>query len=396
MHSHGETVPQATQPPAPPPSAARPGAHRVIFVDLARALAVALMVQGHTLEALLDRAYQSAPWYSAWVFQRGLTSCLFLTLSGFTFSVATLRHWKNHTHPSRTMASRIRRFGFFVLLGYALHFPAARFADLSALADDRWRSFLAVNVLQLIGVSLILLQLLVLVCRTPRMFRTAAFAGAALVAVATPWAWATDWSLRLPLWAAAYLSPATGSTFPLTPWAAYVLLGAGLGQVYQRWGAAHLDLFANRFLFGAGAVMVVAASTFSRLPFEPFGPTDFWSTSPNQFLLRAGWVLCVLGVIAYFSRRLAHLPHVFGAMAQESLLIYFVHLCIVYGSIWNLGLKSYVGASLSLGRASLVVVAMVACMTLLAWGWNWAKHAHGRVARVVSYAALGYLVWALR
>ena len=354
------------------------------------------MVQGHTLDALLARAYQSAPWYSAWVYQRGLTSCLFLVLSGFTFSVATRRHWSSHTHLSRKAVSRIRRFGFFVLLGYALHFPAGHFAELRGLSDQRWRSFLAVNVLQLIGVSLILLQLLVPLCRTPRKFAVAAFAGCALLAVATPWAWATNWAVRLPLWVAAYLSPATGSTFPLMPWAAYVLLGAGLGQVYQRWGAANLDRFGNRFLLGTGAAMVVAANIFGRLPFEPFGPTDFWSNSPNQFLLRAGSVLLALGVIAHFSRRLDRLPHVFGALAQESLLIYFIHLCIVYGSVWNLGLNSYFGARLSLGRGALVVLALVGSMTLLAWGWNWSKHAHARIARLVSWTVLAYLVWVLK
>jgi uncharacterized membrane protein len=395
MRSDSETLPNAPLAPATLTPAIRPGARRVIFVDLARALAVALMVQGHTLDALLDRAYQSEPWYGAWLFQRGLTSCVFLMLSGFAFSVATTRRWSSHTRLSWTAVSRIRRFGFFVLLGYALHFPASRFSTLSAAGDEAWRSFLAVDVLQLIGVSLILLQVLVLLCRTPRMFGAAAFAGCAILAAATPLAWAADWPARLPQWIAAYLSPAAGSLFPLIPWTAYVLLGAGLGQIYNRWGAAHLGMFANRFLLGAGAAMVVAAIVFARLPLEPFGPTDFWSTSPNLFLLRAGAVLVGLGVIAHFSRRLAHLPHIFAAMAQESLLVYFVHLCIVYGSVWNLGLGAYVGVSLSLGRIALVVAGLVGCMTALAWGWNWCKHAHGRVARLVTYAVLAYLVWYL-
>lgn len=395
MRSNGEIPPKTTLGPAPLTPATKPGAHRVIFVDLARALAVALMVQGHTLDALLARTYQSEPWYGAWAFQRGLTSCLFLMLSGFAFSVATKRHWSSHTHLSWAAVSRFRRFGFFVFLGYALHFPAGRFAELGASSDEAWRSFLAVNVLQLIGVSLILLQLLVLLCRTPRIFGAVALAGCALLAAATPWAWAAHWSAHLPPSIAAYLSPATGSSFPLIPWAAYVLLGAGLGRVYSRWGAAHLVMFGNRILLGAGAAMVVGANVFGRLPFEPFGPSDFWSTSPNQFLLRAGSVLIGLGVIVHISRRLAHLPHIFAAMAQESLLVYFVHLCIVYGSVWNLGLKSHFGASLSLGRAALVVAALVGCMTVLAWGWNWFKHAHGRVARLVAYATVAYLVWIL-
>ncbi len=353
------------------------------------------MVQGHVLEALLDRTYESRPWFGAWVFQRGLTSCLFLMLSGFAFSVTTSRRWGSHSRLSWASMLRFCRFGFFVLLGYGLHFPAARFVELSGLSDERWRSFLAVDVLQLIGVSLILLQLLVLLLRTSRIFGALTFTGCAVLPVATTHAWATDWWAWLPTRMPAYLSPATGSQFPLIPWTAYVMLGAGLGQIYSHWGAAHLGAFTNGLLLGGGATLVVAANVFSRVPFEPFGPSDFWSTSPNQFLLRAGSVLIVLGLIAHLSRRLAHLPHIFAALAQESLLIYFVHVCIVYGSVWNLGLLSYVRAPLSLGQAAVVVGALVAAMAGLALAWNWCKHAHGRLARFVTFAVLAYLTWSL-
>jgi heparan-alpha-glucosaminide N-acetyltransferase-like protein len=371
---------------------ARAGAHRVIFVDLARAIGVALMVEGHTLDALLASSYRAGPVFSAWVFQRGLTSCLFLLLAGFAFSVATARHWNSHVRLTRQSFARVRRFAFFVVLGYALHFPAAHYGELRTIGDLQWRSFLAVDVLQLIGVSLLLLQALVLVTRTPQAFTIAASALCALLAVATPWAWATDWQTQLPLPIAAYLSSATGSQFPVIPWSAYVMLGAALGQIYGRWGAANLAAFANRFLLGAGAAMMVAASVFGRLPVAPFGSSDFWSTSPNQFLLRAGCVLLFVGLIAHLSQLLSFLPHVFGALAQESLLVYFVHLCIVYGSVWNVGLYATIGPTLSLPAVALTVVALVASMMLLAAVWNWCKHAHPRMARIISIgtvAALG-------
>ena len=104
-------------------------AHRVIFIDLARAVAVFLMVQGHTVSALLAPEYRSGRLFDLWVFQRGLTSCLFLLLSGFAFSIATSRHWPSHIRPSRAVVKRLVRFSLFILLGYALHFPAARFAQ---------------------------------------------------------------------------------------------------------------------------------------------------------------------------------------------------------------------------------------------------------------------------
>ena len=370
-------------------------AHRVIFIDLARTIAVLFMVQGHTLDALLAPAYRQGPLFRVWVFQRGLTSCTFLLLSGFAFSIATSRHWAAHRGLSWRAVRRVRRFALFVLLGYALHFPVSRFADLSAVTAERWRSFLAVDVLQLIGTTLIAVQLLVVAARTERRFTVTAFALCALVAVATPRAWAIDWTRWLPVGLASFLSPAWGSQFPLFPWAAFVLLGAGLGQVYGHWGAAPLRAFANRYLLGAGAAMLAAAAVGSQLPWQPFGPSDIWSSSPNQFLLRAGSVLLVLGAVAHLSRGMSRLPHVFVAVAQESLVIYFVHLCIVYGSIWADGLRQRLGTTLPPGRAALVVLTIITAMTILAWAWNWYKHAHPKRARLLSVVVGGWMVWEL-
>ena len=77
----------------------------------------------------------SGTWYDIWQFQRGLTSCLFLLLSGFAFSIATARHWSSHQHLSRRVVVRTRRFLLFVFLGYMLHFPVATFGDLAHATD---------------------------------------------------------------------------------------------------------------------------------------------------------------------------------------------------------------------------------------------------------------------
>src|SRR4029434_2748382 len=79
-----------------PPGGAGGQSRRVIFIDLARALATVFMLYGHTVAALLAPQYQTGTWFEIWVFQRGLTSCLFLLLSGFAFSIATSKHWASH------------------------------------------------------------------------------------------------------------------------------------------------------------------------------------------------------------------------------------------------------------------------------------------------------------
>jgi uncharacterized membrane protein len=227
--------------------------------------------------------------------------------------------------------------------------------------------------------------------RSRGAFTVIAFTLAALILAAAPAVWRVDWSGRLPLALSSYLSSSSGSLFPLFPWAAFVLLGAGIGQLYARWGAAHLRAFANRGMLLPGAVLVAVAANMSLGPAATGGPEQ-WNWLPGQFLLRIGACLIILGIVAHASDRVGQLPRVFGAVAQESLLIYFVHLCVVYGSVWNRGLYRYYGEALSLPTTMLTVVAVVVPMIAMAWYWNGLKHARPGVARWVSIAAGALLV----
>jgi uncharacterized membrane protein len=194
-----------------------------------------------------------------------------------------------------------------------------------------------------------------------------------------------DWTARLPLSIASYLSPAAGSQFPLFPWSAHVLLGAAMGQWYMRWGTAWLDWYANVALFAPGLALVTLAFVVDTLPASLVG-VGAWESVPNQVALRMGASLILLALIARASQRITRLPHVFGAFAQETLLIYFVHLCIVYGSVWNRGLTQTYGPTLGPGQTVLVVVLLLAAMFGLALYWNWWKHTRPRLARWTAVA----------
>jgi uncharacterized membrane protein len=367
-------------------------AHRVIFIDLARALAVVFMLYGHAVDALLAVDYRAGTLYDVWQFQRGLTSCLFLLLSGFAFSIATARHWAAQVLISAGLVKRVRRFALFILLGYALHVPVYHLRELATATEPQWRTFLSVDVLQLIGATFLGVQLLVMMTRRPAVFMRVTLALAFVIALATPLLWSVEWTRWLPLGLAAYLSPAIGSQFPLTPWAAFVLVGAGLGQIYARWGAAHLAAYANRVLLLPAAALVGLSAVVPVIPGVTTGAAGF---IPAQVLLRTGACLLILGAIAHVSRLMTRLPHVFGAVAQESLLIYFMHLCLVYGSIWNVGLAQIYGMTRTPRQMLVIVVLLVAAMTGLAWYWNWWKHTRPRAARWTSVAAGAVLLYKL-
>jgi hypothetical protein len=245
-----------------------------------------------------------------------------------------------------------------------------------------------VDVLQVIGVTFIVVQGLVMATRTQRLFARVSMLLAVLAVVASPLASRVEWTRVLHPAAAAYLTPASGSLFPILPWGGFILLGVSLGQLYAHRGASTLRQYATWVLIVPGLCLAAVSGVLRQYQDALFGgPLGY---VPGDMFLRAGVCLLILGGIAHLTRRLTRLPHVFGAVAQESLVVYFVHLLIVYGSIWNQGLAGWFALALSPLQLLPIVATLIVGMVLLAWQWNWWKHAHPRIARGIAFA-----VWAL-
>ena len=83
----------------------------------------------------------------------------------------------------------------------------------------------------------------------------------------------------------------------------------------------------------------------ARAPWHPLGETHFWTTSPSQFLMRAGLVCLVVSALAMITLRFRPRVQALEALAQASLAVYIIHICLVYGSPFNTGLRQLVGAT---------------------------------------------------
>src|SRR5581483_1749130 len=359
---------------------------RLVQVDLVRVIAMALMVQGHTLDVLLLPSYQSAGWYSVWEFCRGFTAPPFLLLSGFSFALATIRKFDEHTSISPKVWARLRKFAFFVLLGYSMHFPVHSVGDLRYASTSSWASFLQVDVLQTIGFSLIGLQLLVLALRNKTRFAIATIGGSLLIAFTTPLLWNSGTVNALPLALRSALIGTGGSLFPILPWCSYVLLGAGLGTIYLT-VARSSNLMLKAFVPVGLALMYVGLHS-EQLAHAIYGEPNFWPTTPHLFITRIGFVLAVLGIGTFALPKLQSSATTLRALAEESLLVYFIHVDLLYGSVWNRGLRNYLGGSLTFVQAYCWVIVMVAAMTALALYWNRAKKTHPLHSRALRTAVI--------
>lgn len=359
---------------------------RILAIDLARVFAILFMIQGHTLHVLLAPQYRQGQFFDLWLYLRGLTAPVFLSLAGCSFFVVTMRMLaKAPSDMSKKVFRRIRRFTAFVGLGYLMHMPARSFWDLQYVDDSLLQSWYQVDVLQCIGVTLIAMQLLALVARTPQRYVVACIAVGSAIVLATPLTWSTSWN-HLPGFASAYLNGNSGSLFPLFPWAGYVFMGASIGYLFVTQPSGTTI----RVTAIAAIVAILAGNLLQRMPWSVYGSIDYWKSSPNLFLIRFGAICLIMTAISAFLRwfPIPSLP-LAQKLASESLIAYIAHIAILYGTSWTIGLRQVMGESLNPLQTTMFIILMIVVSCMIAIGWNISKQKLPPLVRTVFDPILG-------
>ena len=344
------------------------------------------MIQGHTLHVLLAPQYRQGTFFDLWLYFRGLTAPVFLALAGCSFFVVTMRMFaKSPSDMSSKVLRRLRRFTAFVGLGYLMHMPARSFSDLQYVDSAGLQSWCQVDVLQCIGVTLIAMQLLALVARTPQRYVIACIAAGSAIVLATPLTWSTSWN-HLPGFFSAYLNGNSGSLFPLFPWAGYVFMGASLGYLFVTQPSAT----SIRVSMIVAAIAILAGNVLQQMPWHLYGPIDYWKTSPNIFLIRFGAICLIMTAIGAALRwsPITSLP-LAQRLASESLIAYIAHIAILYGTSWTIGLRQVMGETLNPIQTMMFIALMIVVSCMIAIGWNVSKQKLPPLARAALNPILG-------
>jgi uncharacterized membrane protein len=322
-------------------------AQRARVLDVLRLLAIFQMVQGHTIDAVLDPAYRSGLVHGLWQGARGLTSVAFLFLAGVGFAFAT-RTERGRSPQAR--ARRMRRAGMLIAVGYALRAPfvALLIGDATEQAAAL-QAAVVIDVLQCIGVTLLVLEGLRVATTDDKSRVFATVALGALLLVLGPFASELDPSGPLrPL--LAFFTSNGGSLFPLVPWAGHALLGAAIGPLFfestsESRGMQQMRLVLRLSVLG-GALVALGMALASA-----------GQSSLGQ-LARLGSVLLVAALLVPFDTLFARWPSWLMSLAQHSLLIYLLHVVLAYGQ--GIGLSAVVGRTLAPWPSIFVAVAMLA------------------------------------
>lgn len=342
---------------------------RILFLDIMRAIAVLMMVQGHTTDTFLGEEYRSFDnsWFNLWVTLRGFTAPIFMFVSGTVFTYLFEKSRLPFSDNPRTRKGFLR---FLTLLGigYLLRFPTFNIFDYSNISEGQWRIFFAVDALHLIGFGLFFILITLFLSEKLNVKPTYLFlTGIILFFFLTIPVRSVDWAGIFPLPIAAYFYRDTGSLFPLFPWAGYVLAGGLLGlYLAENKGIQRTKGFAAKLLI-TGASVVTAGYIYHIIENSYFTQSSFWRMDIPLMLFRLGIVVMLNGMIAFLSMELNSIPKILIQIGKNTLLIYVVHLVILYGSAWNPGLYKNYSHSFSVGSTVVAVLIIISAMILMVY-----------------------------
>jgi uncharacterized membrane protein len=385
--------------PSPPPS-------RLAYIDWLRGLACVLMFQTHCYDAWLGGPARNSK-FAMWS-QLGGTfpAPLFLFLAGISFAILTDKLRQKGLSANFIVKKTIRRGA--EILGLGLLFRVQEFAI--SLGWAPWSDLFRVDILNTIGVSMILMGLMCWAVaaltndfgRTavpgppaPQRIRTtaAALLTAAAMSAIAPLLWTTwrprflPWELETYINGVHNLDQPQAWLFPIFPWTAFAFAGLAFGFILMSQRGRQLDwrLFALAAM--AGLMLIYSAKFLDSRSVQIYPVFDFWHTSPEFYMIRLGLLLLFV-TVAYAWCRWGFGPKGFSPLIQlgnTSLLVYWVHIELVYGKFSILPHRSQqiTGASLGLLTIFLMMLVLSVVRTALKSGavLPWAQAAWGRASR---------------
>jgi uncharacterized membrane protein len=340
--------------------------NRLAYIDWMRGLACVLMFQTHCYDSWLGGAARESKFIQLSQLGGTLPAPLFLFLAGVSFALVTDKLRQKNIASNEIAKTTILRGS--EIFGYGLLFRVQEFLLGQPWAP--WTDLLRVDVLNIIGLSMILMGL---VCRLTRqrITNTILAAGvAAAIALATPPLW-TTWRPRwLPWYLESYINGVhiydkpQAWLFPMFPWAAFAFAGLAIGFILFSEPARKHTALAIVLIGAVGLALYKLALWLDARPVQLYAVYDFWHTSPNFLMLRVGILLMII-LISYVWCRWGAGNWGFSPiiqLGQASLLVYWVHIEFVYGRFSILTKRAQTIPRATLGLA-IIFIAMVLLAT---------------------------------
>src|SRR5580704_12448281 len=365
---------------------------RLFYIDWMRGFICILMFQAHCYASWLRPELLSTRFYRFSQILATIPAPAFLFLAGVSAALVTEK-MREKGIPRNEIARRSMRRGAEIF-ALGLLFRVQEYA--LGYKWVSWTDLLRVDILNLIGLSLIFLGILcwftgassptldpASAAETSR--RRSIFAAlltATVIAMLTPLVWTTwrpnslPWPLESYINGVHSLNEPQHWLFPIFPWTAFAFAGLAVGFFHF----TNLARLRESLFFAAvtaiGILACALSVLFDDVPIHLYATYDYWHSSPQFFLLRCG-VLLLLFAFSYGWCRWGLGQKGFSPAIQlgtTSLLVYWVHIEFVYG---RLSIIPKHRASIPLATLGIIVIffAMLG-LSILRTRW---KSSHNKI-----------------
>jgi uncharacterized membrane protein len=307
---------------------------RLAFIDWTRGLAAVIMLQGHVFDSFTRTDLRKQGPFVFSQFLGGLPPAIFLLLTGITFAFLMDSQEKKGANSWQRVVAALKRSRYLFLIAFLFRIQLYVFGFPTSPAGE----LLRVDILNCMGMAMLVLAPMAVFTTLDRIrlctILGLVIAGLSPVVSMIPEA-NVPWIIR------SYFFPSY-NYFGFFPWASFLAFGLALGSVLRVVKPQDMGR-AMGWALGIGLTLIMGAYYFSNLPYSVYTKSDFWLNSPGMILIKLGVVLAMLAV-AYLWVNLgaAQRWSIFRQLGTTSLLVYWVHIEIVYGrwfGIWKEGLS---------------------------------------------------------
>ena len=329
---------------------------RLKFIDMARSLAILLMLEGHFIELLFANfkpmvkmiretgtsGYFIFDWF---YFIKGFTAPLFFTVTGIVFIYLLARNKDAGFRRNPRVIKGFRR-GFELLgWGYLLQLNVFHLSN-TFYNEKTW--FFAFHVLQSIGLGIITLLLIFGIYKVLKrgpLFLYYFIAGTVIFCF-YPGLKGMEEGAFFPAQAPQMIQNifrGPYSIFPIIPWMAFTMYGGMVGALTIRY-QDHVKKFWYPLVFIAVGTILNISGRNIGLALD--SSIDFISgVKPNLventwLYGRLGQIFIALGIFMLIDKLINFKGELFLKIGQNTLSIYIIHVIILYGGIFGYGLKT--------------------------------------------------------
>jgi fucose 4-O-acetylase-like acetyltransferase len=300
-------------------------------------------------------------WVNIWYYLDSMIAPLFLLTSGAVF----LYLFKTQNKPfaeNERVKRGFKRSLFLILLGYLIQIPDYRiFTGGVVYTDLQWQQLWGVDILQVIGMSVIMTIGLLYIAEKTKLKNYIVFGIGALVLIAVSVVMQySNLSALFPEAVDAYFTSDSGSKYPLFPFGFYFLAGSCIGCFMSSYPEAFIEMKGSSLimLIGVGLILL---SFIGQWSFYFLGLNEQITNQVVVSVFRsAGLIILALISVVYVSIILPQIPKIFILIGRNTLLVFVVHIVIIertflsvyFQRIYNV----WESAVMSFGMLSLMIL----------------------------------------